>query len=158
MHTTDGGKNWDIETVDPYHSLLDIQFAKDKRTGWVVGIGSTIVSTQDGGKTWENRDAGIENTHAIHGLHFTDAKKGWAVAQDGGVIHTVDGGETWELQQTGTHNDLLAVYSSDSKGVWAVGTYGTILHSKDSGKSWNIESESTSEPLAGIDISPTGSG
>lgn len=39
-----------------------------------------------------------------------------------------------------------------------VGTYGTILHSTDGAKNWNVKSESTSEPLAGVDVSPTGSG
>ena len=74
VHSGDGGTTWARQVmpttpaVDPKQAppdpkqvppsvpappedILGVQFADDRKTGWAVGVGGTILSTRDGGET-----------------------------------------------------------------------------------------------------------
>lgn len=112
LHTTDGGNKWKTETIDPYRSFINMQFATDGKVGWAAGIGSALVSTHDGGKTWQDLKAGIENTHAINGLYFSNAKNGWIV---------------WQHEGSGTDKHLYDISYINGIGLIAIDSKCAIV-------------------------------
>ena len=81
-------------------------------TGWAVGDDGTIISTNDGGATWDLQISGT--TQSLLSVHFTDANRGWAVGEGRAIVSTNDGGATWTTQTNdimnhpGNSGDLLS--------------------------------------------------
>ena len=83
IHTTNG-TNWASQT-DPSPSssgiLNAVFFLDDGLTGWAAGNFGKVLSTTDGGNTWN-----IENTGAsgfLRGIHFTSSNNGFIVGNNG---------------------------------------------------------------------------
>ncbi|MBK7338766.1 MAG: hypothetical protein IPJ00_22715 [Saprospirales bacterium] len=77
-----------LTTVPPSPSLLSIHFLDDY-TGYVVGVGGTILKTTDGGATWASQTS--NSGEALYSTFFNDALKGWAVGDNGSILTTLDG-------------------------------------------------------------------
>ena len=103
----------------------------------VVGYGGKILTTNDGGRSWEVLPSGTDE--ALYSVHFVDANDGWISGQDGLILHTDDGGKTWRKQVTGTSLYLFAISFLDRERGWAVGDRATMLHTKDGGQHWAIQ-------------------
>ena len=118
-------------------SLYGVFFATESK-GWVSGdLGSTILTTSNGGTTWSDSSAaealfGASNKN-MYDLFFIDAADGWAVGAGGKVLHSPDGG-TWDGIETevtaNISTPLWGVVFIDSTEGWAVGDAGVILHIK----------------------------
>jgi len=143
--TTDGGHSWRRLPQDG--SLWGIHFYDDKN-GWVVGEGSLLHQTHDGGKTWHTMKLkGLK--HNALGVHFVSPLQGWVVggaSMSGGgtkILSTSDGGKTWS-----PHNDeevdaldfyLTDVFFMDDKLGWAVGANGAIVATTNGGRTWQVQ-------------------
>ena len=68
----------------------------------MVGWDGTILTTHDGGSTWERQNAGTPEY--LWGIYFVDRLTGWAVGQDL-LLATRDGGVNWSLQHIQTSLD-----------------------------------------------------
>ena len=55
--TLDDGQNWKRQQIPTRHLLLGGVLVDNDR-GWLVGAGSTILQTQDGGRTWQASSLG----------------------------------------------------------------------------------------------------
>jgi photosystem II stability/assembly factor-like uncharacterized protein len=120
LHTSDGGKNWEIQDsglLDPVKNfdrfmcedvaLNRVHFV-DPYYGWVCGEWGIIIRTKDGGNSWEILNTGIDKT--LFDLDFVNRKLGIAVGIDGIVLRTLDGGDTWKKLSTGFEgNHLFAI-------------------------------------------------
>ena len=53
LRTTDGGATWESYTAEGNLGVYSLFLKGDK--GWAVGASDTVVSTKDGGKTWDFR-------------------------------------------------------------------------------------------------------
>ena len=93
-------------------SFLDVYFT-DPQHGWIVGSKSTILSTQDGGKTWKEQSLPFEMD--LHKVHFVDTRTGWIAGDNGTVLKTMDGGATWSKLMTGTHAALSSLFFIDQQ-------------------------------------------
>jgi len=120
----------------------------DRERGWIAGEAGTVLSTADGGETWERRETGIDKT--LFGVFFADARRGWAVGIDALILVTDDGGLTWTVQhgsadmggldQVGfahayENPSLYGVAVAGKIGI-AVGDMGAIFASEDGGRTW----------------------
>ncbi|MDP4094495.1 MAG: YCF48-related protein, partial [Bacillota bacterium] len=87
----DGGKTWSAVTDCPKPCRF-ISFIDDK-TGWVAD-GDWIVSTSDGGKTWNpiNLPEGARTINAVGAL---SASEGFILDNGGLLYYTSDSGKTW---------------------------------------------------------------
>jgi photosystem II stability/assembly factor-like uncharacterized protein len=68
-YTDDGGKNWKerlkVEKSRAYFpELRSICFAS-KENGWVVGDDHIILHTNNGGKTWDYQESGLESLNVL---------------------------------------------------------------------------------------------
>jgi photosystem II stability/assembly factor-like uncharacterized protein len=119
MKTVDGGATWTAWNMAPHASLLvDTYFTSPDR-GWVVGgkaqagvlpgpgrdranIKPVVLFTEDGGATWVDRVAGLQNEFPLGEwgwkIQFLDERIGFVSLENfnqGAILKTTDGGETW---------------------------------------------------------------
>ena len=120
----------------------------DINTGWVVGDKGTILSTQDGGKTWQGQASYVEAD--LEDVLFLDRNIGWVVGSDGTILHTQNRGKTWELQDSGVLANLQKVWFVDGSHGWVVGKSGTILATQNGGKFWKSQACRLRVDLYGI--------
>src|SRR4029078_12023031 len=80
-------------------SLLSAAFL-DANTATLVGIGGTILCTNDGGVTWIAQDSGTNAYLSV--ISFTDLNTGTVVGSNGTILRTTDGGATWSSQWPAT--------------------------------------------------------
>jgi len=155
--TTDSGVNWiNVYNKNPDSTGFefrgnDLNFINTE-TGWAVGTsiwsdstGAGILSTNDGGETWDlvwkypNNDEymhyGLNSIHAIRG-------EAWAVGEFGMILkYTRQGG--WQMQNTITDLPLNEVFFYDQQHGWIAGGYFDedneylmLLKTIDGGETW----------------------
>ena len=171
LKTTDGGATWNIQTIEienPWGDPPTVEVTEDLRCiyfftrdiGWIVGMGSTILKTTDGGDTWIGQEAPINvdpndpwawpDIYHSYAVHFADVNTGWAVGHksyeedgyfltSGSILITTNGGETWIDQPSGTEEWLFDVLTMDATTAWAVGgdwNAAVLLKTTDRGTTW----------------------
>lgn len=114
---------------------------------WAVGMGGTILHTEDGGSSWTPQRSGIGAD--LKSVAFATPQSGWAVGRAGAILHTDDGGTTWTLQWIAT-GTLNSVAFTSPLSVWVVGDRGTILHTEDGGATWTEQSSGTVSSLSAV--------
>jgi photosystem II stability/assembly factor-like uncharacterized protein len=110
-------------------------FFLDENTGWVVGRNGTMMSTVDGGLTW---NCGKVDELDIRSIHFLDTSDGWLVGIEGKLYRSSDGGVNWQqVQFTGypTTDDFFRIeFFSNSEG-FILGYHGVFV-TEDGGLEW----------------------
>lgn len=139
LHTTDGGKNWTEQNVDPFADcpydrgpgclqapiyLRRIQFV-DPNHGWAVGRFRTIFKTSDGGKNWRS------------------VEPKWPYTTLDGSCTTPSG---TKLTQMGGHLFGLSVNPADPNDVFVAGgccvpcnPEALIARTRDGGATWELK-------------------
>jgi photosystem II stability/assembly factor-like uncharacterized protein len=164
LRTLDGGATWERPAQwGVSETWKDVCFV-DESTGWIVGGGSTyydapvLLSTTDGGSTWQvTREPG-EYRRPLEALTFTDAQTGWMVGWEGIILHTTNGGATWQTQHEASIGGikLKDVAFIDSSTGWAVGggsnNWGehTILKTADGGVTWEQQFWKAGTTIGGV--------
>jgi photosystem II stability/assembly factor-like uncharacterized protein len=147
--SVDQGRSWELVDT-PTVELRDITFVDDQR-GFICGFG-TIMSTEDGGNSWEISPIDGEFFCAIH---FPSEQVGYAVGRTGSIVKTRDGGKTWERLRNGNrmvqahhfYNDVI--FWDESTGFIS-GDRGLLLYTEDGGESWQRLETDTKEDLLGL--------
>ncbi|HEY8187933.1 MAG TPA: YCF48-related protein [Pyrinomonadaceae bacterium] len=127
-----------------FHSV----FFVNQNRGWAVGSRGTLLSTNDGGKTWQKSNP---TEDVIRDVYFNDELNGWLVCERNiydlqsndepraYLMKTSDGGEHWKLANIrGTDFDarlMRAIFTRAGRG-WAFGEGGALYTTNDSGNSW----------------------
>ncbi len=143
IRTFDSGDNWFAYPSGYAVDLNDVSFVSDL-LGWAVGanvsgVGSLMLSTTDGGQTWERQNAPSGFTGKLNGVFFLNASNGWAVGDGGRIARTSNGGLSWEAITSGTNTRLNAVHFSDTNIGVAVGganTAGYVMRTTNGGTTW----------------------
>jgi len=152
IHTEDGGRTWTTMPVPPEVQLPESALDTGVDPGdinlyamsygdvdhlWVVGEFGTIMTSDDGGRTFHQQHAPIETT--LSGVNFPDPQHGWAVGIDATILRTTDGGSTWAPQPTPIAQRSFYDVVVRGRQGWIVGNAGTILKSTDGGETWSVE-------------------
>ena len=134
--------------------LNNILFLNDN-LGWIVGMDGILLTTTDGGTTWESKQIQVTNspnwlinpqTNAFLGLHdifFTDSISGWVIGDNGLILRTTNGGMNWEGTAKGTFTDpYKKVYFINKQEGFIIKSAGntsaSIQYTNNSGNTWNI--------------------
>ena len=133
LHTTDGGKVWNIvpSGVDIGQvNRMDAIGCRDLRTGmisanvWIVdekGGDWGMIHTLYNGDIWRQEKVVSLDSSGVHMVSAYSTRVVWAAVWDDGTVYrTIDGGETWEGIKALGPNDIddLCAYSADK--AWAV--------------------------------------
>lgn len=138
-YTTNGGRSWQQGVSNgSLGTLYDVEFV-NLNTGWVGGIGATVMKTTDGGRTWNPQPTPVPSNRSIGGFYFVNENRGRAYAGDGLMITTENGGLTWTLR-----NSNLGAFGQTTNFVsetegWAVGQ-NKAFHTTDGGQTWTPQS------------------
>ena len=92
---SNNGSDWRQASVPTQSMLTAVHFA-DEMHGWAVGHDSLILSTLDGGDTWQLQQFLPEDDRPLLDVHFRDAQHGIAIGAYGLFYKTTDGGNSWE--------------------------------------------------------------
>ena len=109
LHTSDGGKHWEVQQGKVGVHLSTVKFW-DGKIGYAVGNThygrrgqgeqAVIFYTTDGGRSWRkpegklslgNRRSGLEDVVVL------SAQESWVVGWRGAVLRTTDAGNRWEI-------------------------------------------------------------
>ncbi|MCV2367743.1 YCF48-related protein [Roseateles oligotrophus] len=132
LTSIDAGQSW-AKVADFVEGINSIHFANAKQ-GVAVGNGGRIVSTQDGGLTWQSRFSGTGSE--LRRVVFVDATTVWAIGANGTVLQSRDAGQTWSISMQGDAVQLQDIQFLDAQRGWVVGSAGAILSTQDGGKTW----------------------
>ena len=102
-------------------SLYNIYFV-DENVGYITGGRSTILKTEDGGKTWARKTAMSDTPRRdgrpgylranLMGIQMMSETTGFIVGSENTILKTTDGGETWigssERARKGVPNGLVS--------------------------------------------------
>jgi photosystem II stability/assembly factor-like uncharacterized protein len=112
----------------------------DPRSGWLVGDGGLVLTTDDGGIQWKMPPGPLPSVVLeqmdFRALAVRDNQCWMAGAPGSVILHSADGGASWELLRTEQATPIRALYFIDDQRGWAVGALGTILATRDGGKTW----------------------
>ncbi|OPY76811.1 MAG: Ycf48-like protein precursor [Syntrophorhabdus sp. PtaU1.Bin153] len=141
--------------VTPY-DLFSVTFPTENN-GWACGRWGTIVSTDDGGKTWKTQTSGTDYTLAS--ISFVDSNTGWAVGDASTILHTNDGGKSWTKQKSPEQgNFFMGVCFVNRKKGWIVGERTTILGTEDGGATWTVQSKDAEYLLKSVSFADENTG
>ena len=129
-----------IEVIEtPF--LFDVKF-KDPMNGLITGLGGVLLTTSDGGRTWNYLPSGSKQ--ALFAGAF--AENGLiTVGEKGQRRLSRDGGQTWiKLGEEGTdsrfpaekHGYFRDVACGTPSVCWMVGAGGNVIRSTDAGSNW----------------------
>lgn len=146
LHSTDGGDSWTSEgasTLLKHHGLISIS-AVNQNNAWTIGSGTAVLSTSDGGNTWEEKSFNPGGISDGNGVCALDEGIVWIVLDYGTIYLTKDNGQTWSKQTSNAEGYyLLRVCALDENTAWVAGFAqnvpfnGIILHTTDGGQTWN---------------------
>ncbi|MEA2030273.1 MAG: YCF48-related protein [candidate division Zixibacteria bacterium] len=149
LKSINGGLEWESLEVDAPSQLNAIVFTNEE-SGWAVGMGGTIMTTDSTTTAWENITSDSITTKDLYDVAFVNDTTGWVVGEDGIILNTNDGGEIWTEQESGTHNGLNTIAFADELTGWVIGYGGTILYTTDGGETWTSQPSPTLANLNGI--------
>lgn len=137
LHSTDGGKSWQLVHSPAKQRLLSVA-AIAPHTVCAVGDHGVILWSGDGGKTWTYKTV---NNLTFYDVSFADAQQGWMVGEFETIMHSSDGGKTWQVQRGGKIADFtvppfFAVVPMSDQHILAAGQSGRFASSDDGGKTW----------------------
>jgi len=128
-------------------ALLDVWFA-DALHGYVVGGNGTLLETTDGGATWNDRSAGLDNPDGWHinaiAVQPANPKVLILAGERGTLYRSTDGGQHFVRVHLAHEGSYFGVLATDRE-IFLFGLQGRIFHSRDGGGSWSsLESGVTS--------------
>ncbi|RMF95277.1 MAG: glycosyl hydrolase [Gammaproteobacteria bacterium] len=116
---------------------------------WVVGSFSTILRSDDGGRSWT--ETSMDEDLHYNAIQFVDADTAFMTGEFGVILRSDDGGQSWtSLDPLPDEFYPQAAWFSDRDQGWIVGLQGTVWHSSDGAHSWAREPTPTDAPLYGL--------
>ncbi len=149
LKTSDGGLSWETQSLGFSSNFVEVKF-NDINNGWIMGTqngpqtNQVFLSTNDGGKNWENKFKTFDEILIFTDVCFVDSTNGWLIS-DRRIYNTYDGGKTWKLQYTGStgwgsSEYLYAITFVDQSNGFCIGSKsnkGFLLKTMDGGENWN---------------------
>jgi len=139
--TANNLEGWSSQWSGTKSSLKDVFFHDDRR-GWIAGTSGKLLSTNNGGASWQYTS--LPTSAHLESIQFLNDSTGWICGWSGKILKTTDGGQNWNTQPSGTSFILRDLSFCDSLCGWAVGERGLILKTTNGGQNWTTVSNITS--------------
>ena len=147
IHTSDGGKHWEIQSVQPYLLTYNSVFCADPLTAYCVDEDGYIHKTNDGGSTWSS----YYTTHPdLQKICFINSNKGYCVGDNGLILQTTDAGNNWNQIESGADKSLNATSFVNENIGYISGDNNVVLKTTDGGNTWEFNMLSTLDNFKSI--------
>lgn len=125
--------------------LYDIYFLNENK-GWIAGSDGTLLTTANGGKTWQKEKNFTEDN--IREVYFADAENGWLLCErniyslgtlaPSYLLKTADGGANWErIEFSGARRERISRIFFNKNGYGAaIGEAGAYFVLQNDKKTW----------------------
>lgn len=136
---------WVKRETKSFAWFRDITFV-NQTTGWVAGTDGVLLSTHDGGATWDQTKKFTND--AIIQVYFSNEMNGWLLCErniysrgnfaTSYLRKTTDGGRTWEkieFQDGGRERVTKLLFNNDGVGT-AFGEGGVFYKLQEDGSTW----------------------
>lgn len=137
VHTANGGRDWQVDTIASGGSHFNAVHFKNTSTGYASTSGGLIYKTNNGGQSWaEVYDAG---TAALTDVFAAQNGRVFASGNEGLIARSLDEGGSWEARPTGGFSlcrFFEDIFATDSRHVVACGDNGAVYVSESGGESW----------------------
>lgn len=159
ISTTDGGTNWNEQSVSDY-ALNCIEFISPTH-GFIGGDLCTVLETTNGGLTWQARTD--FSSCDIYGIDFVDANHGWIIGNLYGgwtarMYYTRDGAQTWHLVNLQNNFYCYAVEFADTMNGYVFGDNEKMLVTHDGGQHWTEHGIECDSWFRGVHMTAGGKG
>ena len=131
--------------------LLDLWF-KSPNEGFVIGAYGMIFKTLDGGQTWKDWSANVENPDRFHlnSIVHVDTGRLMIVGEAGLMLRSLDDGANWKKTFSPYAGSFFGISSLSKQGVQiAYGLRGNIARTDNFGSSWRLVDSGTQQSLMG---------
>lgn len=144
IHTSDGGYNFDVQSVTPgQYTLYDV-YMKDQLNGWSAGEGISggpgiIHHTTNGGVTWVQMTHPAPNNSGwgcIVGFNNNIWFGGAYGTNQGIIMKTSDSGQNWEVILYPNFGIIVGITVFDQNNYIINGYPGLLSRTTDNGTSW----------------------
>ncbi|HEV8661355.1 MAG TPA: hypothetical protein VGS96_22355 [Thermoanaerobaculia bacterium] len=139
--STDGAKSWsNARNGVPFPGYVVDNLVIDRNgrlwtACWGLWGGSVIAVSDDRGKTWTRRDAGLEDS-SIRAIAIDPNDADFVIVGGlGGVYRSTDGGETWEKISDQENVESLAIDPRTHDRMY-IGTWRQGWRTDDGGQTW----------------------
>ena len=154
------GSSWTRQPSGTMAWLHAVYFV-DQDHGWIAGGNGTLLSTVDGGVTWNK--ISLTTKDSLIDVYFSDSTHGWLLAQrdvfklksnepSSYLLNTDDGGITWQrifLNTADVNTRFTRMVFKDPEHGWMFGETGTIFSTSDGGTHWMPRHSATRHLLLG---------
>ncbi len=135
--SSEGSGQWYPQYIGFSGRLVRIFFLNES-LGWAVGDSGLILSTMNGGLSW-NRDSS-QTYSGLNDIMFFDSQVGLCVGDNGLIMKSTDGGKNWNVVQSTPGSIFFKLFlQGDSVAYAAGGPNSTILKSTDRGDAWTSQ-------------------
>ncbi len=114
--------------------------------GLACGASGLILKTSDGGKTWNRKTTGVNDS--LKAVFQVSTLTAFATGNN--YLASNDGGNSWETISFPTNSCMNAICFADQNNGYACGAFGSIVITTDGGKTWRQKISGTSNELNGI--------
>lgn len=125
--TADGGRNWQLQHVDPERGapLLDVLFV-DARRGWAVGNFGLFLETRDGGTRWTPVPVPLIELEepTLHAITRLANGHLLLVGERGLIFRSADAGRSWKRLRPPDSLTLFGAAPIGPRGVLICGLRG----------------------------------
>lgn len=123
--SADGGRSWKAIRIPASKNGQIASIAPSpaaKGVTYVVGKGLGVLRTEDGGKSWIERNDGLPSRDVVAvAAHTTEPETVYVVVSDHGVYRSQDAGRNWRLMDRGSQGGIRQLIHSDMTGSMQTG-------------------------------------
>ncbi len=131
------GVTWTQASV-PVQSLLTCVSFADSEQGWAGGHGGLLLSTVDGGLSWQRVDSPTVEDDSFLDILALSSRHIIAVGAYGLYCETRNGGATWKTRYVLPEDmHINRLFRTTSGEILMAGESGTLAHSVDNGANWD---------------------
>ncbi len=155
IRSDNAGKEWRIQDTPTKHDLQAIA-AWDSDSAIVVGDLATVLTTDDGGKTWTMVPIQVYEFGDQLLQIYVDSTNGqaWLTGTMGTVMKSDDRGKTWIMVHPQEDLAWNGITIAPDGSIWVVGEFGRLQRSTDDGASWQeVEAPTSGSSLMSIAFS-----
>lgn len=135
LHTSDGGKHWEIKSVEQSMYRFNSVYCINSSTAYCLNNDGWIYKTIDSGNTWINKYLYFHN---LRDVYFINLSKGFCIGENGVILITNDEGESWTEVFSGTLETLYEIDFINENVGYIAGGSGIVLKTMDGGYTWQL--------------------